>query len=278
MVDTINNYVENIFETISKRILDRKNKLGKTRTDITNDDNVQLLSNIMHNKRLTKRNPYLLNDSITYDIVKNLNFNSSYELIWGKGNKLDQILKDLFYIGINLLEHSDPDLIEYCYYEYLPYTKEAAIFDSSTGSLQTDIETVGTQQQFAKEYLYFELSDKWEERHYSFFKDKGTKKLDKLLNDFLSSTLRSSLQEFLNETNHNGQNTYDLMSSIIGYENEDEFESIAHGPEWFAHQPLTNSEKPIAEVRQSIIEAGEKYINTIVNAQKETDPFFEFES
>ena len=42
----------------------------------------------------------------------------------------------------------------------------------------------------------------------------------------------------------------------------------------YAHQPLTNSEKANCGRRQSIIAAGDKYINAIVNAQKELDPFF----
>ena len=98
--------------------------------------------------------------------------------------------------------------------------------------------------------------------------------MDKQLTIFINSTLPPLLQDFLNETGHEGKKAYDLMTSIIEYENEDVFENISHGPEWYAHQPLTNSEKPIADVRQSIIAAGDKYINAIVNAQKELDPFF----
>ena len=40
------------------------------------------------------------------------------------------------------------------------------------------------------------------------------------------------------------------------------------------HQPLTISERPLTEVREEVIEAGNKYIDTIVNEQKELDPFY----
>ncbi len=272
MSDDIQTFTEHIYSLISKRILQKKKQLKKTRFQISNG-NEQLLSNVMHNRRIKSRNPYLLNSQIIHDVVDNLNFSSVYELIWGTGNDLDPLLRSLFNIGIDLLSESNKDLIDQSCYEYLPYTRIAAKYDHSKFQ-DIDVADVGEEWQSAKWYLYYELSDKWEEQHHSFFKDKETKKMDKQLTIFINSTLPPLLQDFLNETGHEGKKAYDLMTSIIEYENEDVFENISHGPEWYAHQPLTNSEKPIADVRQSIIAAGDKYINAIVNAQKELDPFF----
>lgn len=50
---------------------------------------------------------------------------------------------------------------------------------------------------------------------------------------------------------------------------------MIHGPEWYAHQPLTNSEKPVADIRNEVTDAGEKYIDALVNEQIEMDDFFE---
>lgn len=272
MSDNIQELTESIYSLISKRILQKKKELKKTRFQIAHD-NEQLLSNVMHNKRIKNRNPYLLNSQIIYDVVDNLNFSSAYELIWGTENDLDPLLRSLFSIGIDLLSESNNDLIDQSCYEYLPYTRIVAKYDHSTFQ-DIDVTDVGAEWQSAKWYLYYELSDKWKEQHHSFFQDKGTKKLDKQLTIFINTRLPSLLQDFLNKTGHEGKKAYDLMTSIIEYENEDTFESISHGPEWYAHQPLTNTEKPIADVRQSIIDAGDKYINAMVNAQKELDPFF----
>jgi hypothetical protein len=273
MSDNIQELTESIYSLISRRILQKKKQLKKTRFQIS-PDNEQLLSNVMHNKRIKSRNPYLLNSQIIHDVVDNLNFSSVYELIWGTENDLDPLLRSLFSIGMDLLSKSNNDLIEQSCYEYLPYTRIVAKYDHSKFQ-DIDVTDVGAEWQSAKWYLYYELSDKWKEQHHSFFQDKGTKKLDKQLTIFINTELLSLLQDFLNETSHEGKKAYDLMTSIIEYENEDVFESISHGPEWYAHQPLTNSEKPIADVRQSIIDAGDNYINTMVNAQKELDPFFD---
>ena len=57
----INSLTDEIYKKIAARILERKNKLGKTRKQITDQNSMYLLSNIMHNKRVKNRNPYLLN-------------------------------------------------------------------------------------------------------------------------------------------------------------------------------------------------------------------------
>ncbi|MBD8088167.1 hypothetical protein HUK49_09660 [Limosilactobacillus sp. c11Ua_112_M] len=271
-MNKIDQIVELIFNNISTRVTNRKKQLKKTRSDITNESNVQLLSSIMNNQRVPSRNPYLLNASITDDIVSNLNFHSSYELIWGDHSDLDILLKQIFYAGISLLKQNN--LIEECRLTYLPYAKASAKFNFANELEKPDLETLVEEQEYASEYVFFYINDKLKEEHKNFFSKSGTKKINKQLFNFINTTFPRLFSNFLSETNHQGKQVYELMSSIIKYENEDIFESIAHGPEWFQHEPLTNSEIPLSDVRKNIINTGEKYIDALLNEQFETDYFF----
>lgn len=271
-MNKIDQIVELIFNNISTRVTNRKKQLKKTRSDITNESNVQLLSSIMNNQRVPSRNPYLLNASITDDIVSNLNFHSSYELIWGDHSDLDILLKQIFYAGISLLKQNN--LIEECRLTYLPYAKASAKFNFANELEKPDLETLVEEQEYASEYVFFYINDKLKEEHKNFFSKSGTKKINKQLFNFINTTFPRLFSNFLSETNHQGKQVYELMSSIIKYENEDIFESIAHGPEWFQHEPLTNSEIPLSDIRKNIINTGEKYIDALLNEQFETDYFF----
>lgn len=264
-MNKIDQIVELIFNNISTRVTNRKKQLKKTRSDITNESNVQLLSSIMNNQRVPSRNPYLLNASITDDIVSNLNFHSSYELIWGDHSDLDILLKQIFYAGISLLKQNN--LIEECRLTYLPYAKASAKFNFANELEKPDLETLVEEQEYASEYVFFYINDKLKEEHKNFFSKSGTKKINKQLFNFINTTFPRLFSNFLSETNHQGKQVYELMSSIIKYENEDIFESIAHGPEWFQHEPLTNSEIPLSDVRKNIINTGEKYIDALLNEQ-----------
>lgn len=226
----------------------------------------------MSNKRIPSRNPYLLNASITDDIVSTLHFHSAYELIWGKDNDLDTLLERIFFAGISLVEQNN--LIEECRLEYLPYAKASAKFNFAMELEKPDPETLTEKQYYASEYVFFYINKNLKEEHKKFFNKCGTKKINKQLFKFISTIFPKLLSNFLNETGHQGKQVYDLISSIVKYEQEDIFESMAHGPEWFQHEPLTNSEKPLSDVRKSVINAGEKYIDTILNEQVETDYFF----
>lgn len=270
----INQIMELIFNNISTRVANRKKQLKKTRSDITSESSIQLLSSIMNNQRIPNRNPYLLNASITDDIVSNLNFHSSYELIWGDHSDLDTLLKQIFYAGISLVEQNNYNLIEECRLTYLPYAEASAKFNFATELEKPDLEDLSGEQYHASEYVFFYINDNLKEEHKNFFSKSGTKKINKQLFNFINTTFPKLLSSFLSETNHQGKQVYDLMSSIIKYENEDIFESIAYGPEWFQHEPLTNSKIPLSDVRKNIINTGEKYIDAILNEQFETDSFF----
>lgn len=274
MAYTIQNLSEQIYSRIGQRILCKKAVDKKRRFQITDANNVQLLSNIMHNKRIKNRNPYLLNDKITYDIVTNLHFSSSYELIWGSNEELSSILDAILETGIHILMESQFALIQKCLYEYLPYCKTAAQYEYAIDPMKPKNEIMGENQQAAITYLVYHLHDEASKAHWKFFKDKGTKKLDKNLTIFIQNYLPNLLTQLLSDTNNNGQRVYNLISSIVKYERESIYEDASHGPEWFVHQPLSNSEGPMMNVRKKVIKTGEKYIDAIINEQIEMDPFF----
>lgn len=236
-----------------------------------------MLSNVMHNRIYEKQNPYLLNSKTTYDIVTNLNFKSSYDLIWGEDKELDSILKAVFQYGLNHLQATKNikgELIENCLLEYLPYAKLAAELKYAFEPFKPDKSLVSFNHTIAIEYLYYGISEDFKKEHENFFENKETKKLPQNINKFVETSIPKLLQKYLNDTNNQGKRAYKIMSEILSYESKNEFDSISHGPEWYSHQPLTNNERTLMDVREEVIEAGNNYIDTIVNEQKELDPFF----
>lgn len=273
----INELTEEIYQNISQRVLSRKKKLGMKRFQITDVNSVQLLSNVMHNKRINNRNPYLLNSKITFDIVTNLKFKSSYELIWGESEELNSMLRIIFRTGLKILQEQsgkNSKLIENCYLEYLPYAKATAGFEKAFQPFKPDIEDVAYAQSVAYTHLYYGVSEYLKNAHKKYFKDKETKKLPQNISNFINNEIIKLLHQYLKDNDNQGQRAYKIMSEIISYQSNNEFDSISHSPEWYPHQPLTNSERPLMEVRQEVVNAGNKYIDTIVNEQKELDPFY----
>lgn len=273
----INKLTEEIYRNISQRVLSRKKKLGMKRFQITDVNSVQLLSNVMHNKRINNRNPYLLNSKITFDIVTNLKFKSSYELIWGEGEELNSMLRIIFRTGLKILQEQsgkNSKLIENCYLEYLPYAKATAGFEKAFQPFKPDIEDVAYAQSVAYTHLYYGVSEYLKNAHKKYFKDKETKKLPQNISNFINNEIIKLLHQYLKDNDNQGQRAYKIMSEIMSYQSNNEFDSISHGPEWFPYQTLTNSERPLMEVRQEVIDAGNKYIDTIINEQKELDPFY----
>lgn len=277
MADPINELTNQIYKNIALRILNRKEQLKKKRTDITDDNSVSMLSNVMHNKRIPNRNPYLLNHKIICDIVSKLNFKSAYYLIWGENKELESTLETLFKYGLKYLqEESDLNkkLIENCLLEYLPYAKLTAELEYSFEPFKPNREDVVSARSTAIEHLYYGILSYFKEEHKKFFEEKETSKFTQNIIHFISKNMFELLKQYLNERDNQGQKAYSIMSKILSYESENEFDNISHGPEWFPYQPLTNSERPVMEIRQEVVDAGNKYIDAIVNEQKELDPFY----
>lgn len=274
MSNTINELTDQLYKNISLRILNKKTKLKKKRYQITDDNNIQLLSNIMHNKRIPNRNPYLLNHKIICDLISTLNFKSSYYLIWGENEELDLSLRSLFEYSLNFLQevdNSNETLIENCLLEYLPYAKLSAELNYSLEPIKPDTSDVEYANNVAVEHLYYGISNSLKDEHKKFFE---TKKLPQNIIKFISKIIPQLLNQYLNDRDNQGQRAYSIMSKIINYESENEFDNISHGPEWYPYQPLSNTGRPLMEVRQDVIDAGNKYIDQIINEQKETDPFY----
>lgn len=285
MAYNFDNLTNIIYANIGKRISKQKKRLGKTRDDIYSD--VELLSNIMNNHRIRNRNPYLLTNAATQNIVKNLNFSSTYQLIWGKDDDLDLILRKTFFTGLdyvntfynssnNDLRHIN-NLLDDCLKDYLPFALHLA--QSDLGEIKNipeplvkHIEDFDDDLSLAKEHLYWYTRDTFSELHLKYFKDAYIKKIDKKLADFYIQELPQLFKKYLNDTNYAGLKAYNVMTDIFRYEISNFNESF-QSAEWLAHRPITSSGKTITEVQEKIINAGNAYIKTLIAAQKETENF-----
>ena len=100
-MEDIHNFCDSLLKNISNSIRERKNKTNKKLADIaynikdqsTKDDitgDTQMLSNIINYHIIKGKNPYLLpkpqKNNLTHNIVVNLNYGSSYNLVWNNGN------------------------------------------------------------------------------------------------------------------------------------------------------------------------------------------------
>lgn len=285
MAYNFDNLTNIIYTNIGKRISKQKKSLGKTRDDIYSD--VELLSNIMNNHRIQNRNPYLLTKTATQNIVKNLNFSSTYQLIWEEDDDLDLILRRTFFTGLdyvntfynssnNDLKHIN-NLLDDCLKDYLPFALHLA--QSDLGEIKNipeplvkHIEDFDDDLSLAKEYLYWYTKDIFSELHLKYFKDAYIKKIDKKLADFYIQELPQLFKKYLNDTNYAGLKAYNVMTDIFRYEILNFNESF-QSAEWLAHRPITSSGKPITEVQEKIINAGNAYIETLIAAQKEIENF-----
>ena len=285
MAYNFDNLTNIIYTNIGKRISKQKKSLGKTRDDIYSD--VELLSNIMNNHRIQNRNPYLLTKTATQNIVKNLNFSSTYQLIWGEDDDLDLILRRTFFTGLdyvntfynssnNDLKHIN-NLLDDCLKDYLPFALHLA--QSDLGEIKNipeplvkHIEDFDDDLSLAKEHLYWYTKDIFSELHLKYFKDAYIKKIDKKLADFYIQELPQLFKKYLNDTNYAGLKAYTVMTDIFRYEILNFNESF-QSAEWLAHRPITSSGKPITEVQEKIINAGNAYIETLIAAQKEIENF-----
>lgn len=282
MLSFMNKLIEEVtnqvYEKIAKRVLNRKKELKKTREQIT-DTNVQLLSNIMHNKRIKTRNPYLLNSGIIYDIKEKLNFKSSYVLIWGKDKELDSILKILFINGLKYLQENktDNELIKDCLLEYLPLAKTLAEYKQNERIFKPNKEIITKDYNLAFEYLYYGISSDLQHRHEDYFKGKETKKLNNNIAKFVSSVIPEILHKYLKERHSQGKEAFRTISKVLKYQNEYEINAILFGPPIVSERILnTKTEnKKILKARKKFVETGNNYIDALVDMQKVADPLYE---
>ena len=89
-----------VLERIFKRLNKRKNELKISSKDII-PDNSNLSSAILHNRKDTKKNPYLIPDTHISAIMKSLDFNSSKELLFGTDEEIELYSYTLFHALIS---------------------------------------------------------------------------------------------------------------------------------------------------------------------------------
>lgn len=275
-----------IYRQISKRVMKRKKKLSLTNEQISGN-NLQLVSNVIHNHRKSTRNPYLLTPQLIEDIMKSLKFTSTYELIWGSDSELDLLISACALYGLRFLLSNSEDkvLVEKCCYEYLPYAEDMAIISTLDSPVREgaykDVEIM------ALSYIRYSLFDELKIAHKKFFYDKGTSKIDKQLVLFFENELTRLLHEFLSKRDLYGWKSYQLIRSVLKYEDIVHIENFPPDYNDYAYKtdpiigdkirlPITVNKKPtkLMEIHSNLAEAGSDFIYEMVELQMQTDPFF----
>lgn len=278
-MDYIKPLTELIYKQISKRIMKRKKENHQTNADIS-ADNEQLLSNVIHNHRIKTRNPYLLTPNLIDDIMDNLEFTSTYELIWGSNSELDLLLSACILYGLEFLSREDrfKELVDVCCYNYLQYAKDAAT--SVSFNIDPDdyfYRTIyPTDKKMAFSFIRSKIFPKFKIKHKQFFEEKETKKLDKQLITFFKKELPVILNEFDIDIDPkmNGMDAFSLMCSIFEYENMVHKEEFPPG--YKRKMPLSYYKEPteIMDLHGDLYYYGTNFINAMVDLQIKTDPFF----
>ncbi|KXU01361.1 hypothetical protein SCODD09_01384 [Streptococcus constellatus] len=206
MNPTIEKITDDIYKGIAIRVKIAKNKMKLSRVRIMPFD-PGLVSNITNNRKEKVKNPYLLTPGATSDIIKNLRFKDQYALIWGEEDELDYNLKLIFYYGLQYLKEIEPKLIEDCLLGYFPFAKYKAYADyiadfelfcrylpdeNRQSFLDTDVNQLEGK---AVDRIYWQVQEKFKQRHYDFFNEKYTTKIDKELEKFITTELQSLLKE-----------------------------------------------------------------------------------
>lgn len=262
----LNTFTEQLLKNISESIKTRKENSTsknstkdkvkpKTRTEIA-PGNEQLLSNVMNFHLKNTRNPYLLPipkdtpTNLTNQIIKNLNYSSSYELVWDNGtiNYFDNLEK-LFYIGLNYLNQKHSGLISSVLLTDLHWTQIKAYNETHQSHIKGNTKLI---KENAKHYLYETLWLEFGKSHQIYFKDLGTFKLDKNIENFFNTCFLNLLKQF-NKINK-PLSTFKLMCNI--------YQTI--------NQQNTLLSKPLPEEianSQELIKHGTKFINALIENQ-----------
>ncbi|WP_414150582.1 hypothetical protein ACIZ62_15690 [Acetobacterium carbinolicum] len=209
---------EFIYEMISKRFKIRKNYYNLKNYEILPND-PQLASNILNNKRTSKKNPYLITATYFDEIQKNLGFSTLNEMLWGDKFEFKSYSGYLFYLLIKEILASDSSIkkiLTSLLIEYAPFAKNKCLEDF----LEKEDGFIGNKEDFleGKEVsrgwvtfyysdwiiesadkeelycnaigrLYSEIEYDFINAYLGYFNDKNTIKLNKKLNEFVQNDL-----------------------------------------------------------------------------------------
>lgn len=270
-MEDIHNFCDSLLKNISNSIRERKNKTNKKLADIaynikdqsTKDDitgDTQMLSNIINYHIIKGKNPYLLpkpkKNNLTHNIVVNLNYGSSYNLVWNNGTVIlfDNIEK-IFYIGLDYLSQKNQKTIRTALLSDLHFAKTEAY--KQTHSNYNEYEYKNTKEH-AKNYLYETLWLEFGRAHKNYFQDLGTFKIEQNLEKFFETKFLPILEEFNRFNNPMG--TFNLIIGI--------YKSINY-KKTLDRTPLIEEKK----TNDMLIKNGKGFIDALIENQDNFDNF-----
>ena len=295
IIDTL---VSNIYKTISQRIRKKKKEKKLTNEELFNTD-IPLISRVLNNRVLSKKNPYLLTPTLTQELVKKLDFKSSYELIWEKSYKYNydpMYGHGLFYQGFKfLLNTSHQDTINNILFSSLSYVQAKIDLDriknTEDFSENNDHAIVGRyefkQDQAISAFIENHKKDLGK-LHKDFFSTKTTTKIDKNIKLFFENDFFNYISNY---QSWQGQQFYNLLlqlhdfqdSAFIGQADRMDNYLEAHATE-IAKMPkekqelielgeitdpqFIKKEKMYKKAQNEVIKAGKDYVKTIIQNQK----------
>lgn len=251
----INTFTTKLLKNVSKSIKARKKKQEKTREEIA-PGNEQMLSNIMNFHIIPSRNPYLLpmpknkKTNLTHQIVKNLYYNSSYELTWDNDsvNYFDT-LEEFFYLGLDYLTLDNKEVVTTALLSDLRFAKAKAYKDTQSIYKKEKYDKAKIN---AKTYLYETLWLDFAKIHKNYFQNLGTFKIDQNIELFFKTDFLNLLKKF--NSSNTPTSTFNLMISI--------YKTIA--------QQKTLIDKPLPEEianNDQLIDHGIGFIDALIENQ-----------
>lgn len=283
--EIINDISEEIYKQISERLKAKKKELKLTREQIFDSD-IPLVSRVLNNKRIKKKNPYLLTPTLSDLIVKNMNFKSIYELVWGE--KMDQrnkLLHHFFTAGIKYLVQTHEQVVNRTLFNDFDYVYSKAMYDYIVPSSTTDVHEIIHRYEFEKDKAIYNFVEKnlkkLSEIHRQFFEDKITTKLDKNIKLFYATVF---LRYVKNHSSQQGLNFYNLIIQVLVFQEKPlkAFNSEIEKNPYFMNEDIDklSSEQQIKALGgidetndmessiNKVVSLGEKFIDSILDNQK----------
>lgn len=282
---------EYIFMKAAERLKARKCSLQITNTEIAKlgKYDPKIIGRIMNNRRM-RNNKYLIPPAYVEPLVKKLEFNSDTELFWGDIQSDDTYMKPMF---VNLLQ----DLLDQGG-DYANLIESVLIDDVSYAKISASIKYIGIEEDKAyfspvsfveneertafqqlKESQSFAILRLYEQKFpreifLQFFTErdntginKGFRRLEKRLDEFVNKNLRLFLQANKANENSLGFRAYSIIKMDMVNKSELEVSKSYMSPEAMYY----HTDDEYDEILTSLVLAGEKYIKQVEKIQSKLD-------
>lgn len=277
-----------IYAQISEQLKTKKEKLRLTREQIFESD-IPLVSRALNNKRIQSKNPYLLTPTLADSIVRNMNFKSTYELVWGeKKEERQQLLKHFFASGFNYLTQIRGDTVNKILISNFDYAYSKAMYDYIVPVTTTDVHEIINRYEFEKNNAIYDFIEnhltELIEIHRRFFKSKITIKFVKNIQLFYDTVFFEYLEDQINQQSQQGLNLYNLVIQVLVFEEKPlkEFNRKIEKNQYFMNEdidklPIEQQIEALGGIYKpndmessinKVVSLGKKFIDSILDNQK----------